>query len=68
MVSYFIERIYTPKDFSSGRDDAVIRETRHGLEGPGIIPARPEQPQGPPNPLCSGERVFSGDKAAGAWC
>ena len=49
--------------------------TRYGLDGPGIesrggeiFRTRPDRPWGLPSPLYNDYRVFSGGKAAGAWC
>jgi hypothetical protein len=58
-----------------GRDSSVGIATRYGLDGPGIeslwgeiFRTLPDRPWGPPNLLYNGYRVFSGGKAAGAWC
>ena len=55
-----------------GRDSAVGIATRYGLDGPGIESRWgrdfPDRPWGLPSLLYSGYRVFTGGKAAGAWC
>jgi hypothetical protein len=58
-----------------GRDSAVGTATRYGLEGPEIesrwdeiFRIRPDLSWGPPSLLYNGYRVFTGGKAAGAWC
>ena len=60
-----------------GRDGSVGIATRYGLDGPGIesrcgrgeiFRARPDRLCGPPSLLYNGYRVFTGGKAAGAWC
>ena len=59
-----------------GRESSVGIATRYGLDGPGIesrwggeiFRTRPDLPWGPPSLLYNGYQVFSGGKAAGAWC
>ena len=58
-----------------GRDSAVGRATRYGLDGPGIEPRwgrdfpHPSRPAlGPTQPPVQWVPGLSGGKAAGAWC
>jgi hypothetical protein len=59
-----------------GRDSSIGIATGYGLDGPGIesrwggeiFRTRPDRPWAPPpRPQNSGDRVFAGGKAAGAW-
>jgi hypothetical protein len=60
----------------TGWDSSVGIANGYGLDGPGIeslwgggiFRTRPDRPWGPPSLLYNGYRVFSGGKAAGAWC
>jgi hypothetical protein len=61
--------------FYGGPGSSVGIATDYGLDGLGIEPGRgeifftrPGRPWGPPSLLYSGYRVFTGGKAAGAWC
>ena len=53
----------TPKSFSGCRDGAVVKATRHALDGPGIFSALPVRSQGPTSPLYNGYRLFSGGRS-----
>jgi hypothetical protein len=61
--------------FQWGQDSSVGIVTGYGLDGPGIksrwgwiFCKCPDRPWGPPSLLYSGQWVFPGGKAAGAWC
>jgi hypothetical protein len=56
------------------RDSVVCVVTGYWMDGPeiesrweDIFRTRPERPWGPPSLLCNVNRVFPGDKSAGAW-
>ena len=60
--------------FFRGRDSSVGIATRYGLEGPGIdsrceiFRIRPDRPWALPSLMYNEYRVFTGGKAAEAWC
>jgi hypothetical protein len=55
-------------DALGGWDSVVGIATSYGLDGPGIESRSEDRSQSPPSLLYNGYRVFTGYKAAGAWC